>query len=142
MPTYKTYRSGNNIYSVDLMIAFVNSHGYTHTEMLISELEPQLDKKVWGPLSPRMVYNDPNMKDEWERILVADLNYPIMVAAASGKIIDGYHRLLKAKWLGQPTIMVFLIPPGMMTSCLLTNTGNVGWVQNELQIHEVIEMFK
>lgn len=40
---------------------------------------------------------------EWERIMEADLNYPIILSS-TGEIMDGYHRVAKAFSLGIPTI--------------------------------------
>lgn len=40
-----------------------------------------------------------------ERLLAADLSYPILLAP-DGRVLDGYHRLLKARREGREAILV------------------------------------
>lgn len=44
--------------------------------------------------------------EHWDRILEADLSYPILVRFKHGKMgmVDGYHRLMRAKVDGEPFI--------------------------------------
>lgn len=46
--------------------------------------------------------------DDWDRVINADLNYPIIVNDISG-IVDGCHRTVKALFLGMETIQAVRI---------------------------------
>jgi hypothetical protein len=48
MPSFKTYRDDKNIYSVDMMLAYVNSHKHSVIKLKIEELIPQLEANIWG----------------------------------------------------------------------------------------------
>ena len=64
-------------------------------------------------LKPIDVINKPNKyKAEYERTLNADLSHPIDIMKNKGRwlILDGLHRVVKAKILGQSKIQVRKIP--------------------------------
>ena len=97
MPNFKTYNHNKNIYSVDMMLSYINLYGHPIVKMPIEKFIPQLNENVWGEWSPMDVIkkiDSKKYKKDAELIKRANLEYPIIV---SGKhIVDGYHRLSKA----------------------------------------------
>lgn len=88
-------------------------------EMDISELEWHFDIPFWRTpgnsydLSPSQVLADPDKyKEEFERTMCADLNYPLDIMFWKNKwlLLDGLHRLVKAKQLGSSKVKVRKIP--------------------------------
>lgn len=84
-------------------------------EMNIEELEWHLSLPFWSTkngyydLTPNEVLNNAEEhKEEFERILKADLNYPLDIMFWKGNwlLLDGLHRLVKAKHLGHKKVTV------------------------------------
>jgi hypothetical protein len=89
------------------------------TEMDVSELEWHFDIPfLWENggvynLMPREVAERPDdHKDEYDRTMAADLQYPIDIMENKGRwlILDGLHRLMKASILGQTKVQVRIVP--------------------------------
>lgn len=87
--------------------------------MPLSELAWHLQLKLWRhegvpfALSPSDVARDPvRYGKEYERMLTADLAYPIDLMLVRGRwtVMDGVHRLLKAQLLGLDVVRVRKIP--------------------------------
>ncbi|AYG00031.1 ParB/RepB/Spo0J family partition protein [Lactococcus allomyrinae] len=71
------------------------------------------DGEKWYALKPIDVANFPEQyAKEYERTMQADLAYPIDIMENKGRyvILDGLHRLLKAKLLGLERVDVRVIP--------------------------------
>ena len=107
-----TYSDSKNIYSVDLMLAYINI--FKPNDLIISidisNYLTTLEYKGWGDpktktfYSPLDVINNPKKyRDEYNRINEANLNYPIIISP-NGHIIDGHHRIIKAYLLGKKYI--------------------------------------
>lgn len=88
-------------------------------EMDVSELEWHFDIPFWRKpggfydLTPNQVLTESDKyKDEFERMMQADLKYPldIMFWKSRWLLLDGLHRLVKAKFLGIEKIKVRKIP--------------------------------
>jgi len=84
-------------------------------EMHILELEWHFDIPFWNrpngyyDLTPNEVINNPNeYQDEFKRTMNADLKHPldIMFWKNNWLLLDGLHRLVKAKQLGMDKIKV------------------------------------
>ena len=62
--------------------------------------------------SIEIISNPDNYKEEYERTMKSDLSYPIDIMWNKGRwlILDGLHRLMKAKILGLRKIKVRKIP--------------------------------
>ena len=89
------------------------------TEMRLKELEwhfkiPFWDtRRGWYDLTPNQVMAKPKAhKAEFGRILKSDLKHPIDIMRNKGRwlILDGLHRLAKARILGLETVQVRRIP--------------------------------
>jgi hypothetical protein len=92
---------------------------YPTEEMCISQLEWQFEIPFWTTgerwydLKPIDVINNRSRyTKEYERTLNSDLEYPIdiMMNKSRWTILDGMHRLLKAKILGLEKVTVRKIP--------------------------------
>lgn len=88
-------------------------------EMDIKELEWHFDIPFWSTpngfydLKPNSVLAEPdNHREEYERTLKADLIYPldIMYWKKRWLLLDGLHRLVKAKKLGLKKVKVRKVP--------------------------------
>lgn len=92
----QTFSDNKNIYSVDLMFAYINIFKPKHTKVNVVNCTHTLDYKRWcDPVkniyySPNDVLQNPKMyKDEYLRIQNANLKYPIIIA--DNFIVDGVH---------------------------------------------------
>ncbi|MBI4058734.1 hypothetical protein HY404_00685 [Candidatus Microgenomates bacterium] len=88
-------------------------------EMDISELEWHFDIPFWDKpggfydLTPNEVLANPKgYKEEFDRTMKSDLSYPLDIMFWKNRwlLLDGLHRLVKAKQLGMKTIKVRKIP--------------------------------
>jgi hypothetical protein len=84
-------------------------------EMDISELEWHFDIPFWDnyTLKPNDVLKDSaKYKEEFERTIQSDLFYPLDIMWWKNRwvLLDGLHRLLKAKHLGMQKVMIRKIP--------------------------------
>lgn len=87
--------------------------------MGVAELEWHLDVPFWWTsggfynLTPREVVNNPEKyKEEYERVLKADLKHPLDVMFWRGRwlFLDGLHRFVKAYLAGEKAVKVRKIP--------------------------------
>jgi len=100
----RTSRNGKNIYSIDMMITYINIFKPKAVYVDVNKLLPNLEYKGWGDpttnikFSAMDVLNKPNTKrhkEDYNRINDANLKYPIILDAKNN-IFDGIHRLAKA----------------------------------------------
>lgn len=71
-----------------------------------------------------------------ERVMAADLSYPILIDSASGMLIDGRHRLAKSKALGLDTVkakVITLKEPDVVIVVGRTVVHNKGHVLESLK---------
>ena len=92
---------------------------YPVEKMNIKELEWNFDiffnwhgDEIYNLKSADIINNPDKYKEEYERTMKADLNYPIDIMKNKGRwlILDGLHRLMKAKILSVNQIKVRKIP--------------------------------
>lgn len=90
-------------------------------EVDISELEWHFDIPFWNTpdgyydLTPNQVLSDPEKyKIEFKRTMKSDLKYPLDIMFWKNRwlLLDGLHRLVKAKQLGMKQVRVRKIPQG------------------------------
>lgn len=133
MPPLKTYNDEKNTYSVDMMMAYVNTHKVPIQRINIEENLWQIEQPVWGDYSPSDVLRNPSKKKYAEnigRIRDADLSYPIFLTG-KGQIIDGYHRVLKAIQKGEKTIKAYVFDAALMKKFQ---------IKEPIEIHELLEL--
>lgn len=89
------------------------------TEMNIKELTWHFDVPfhwhkggIYNLTSKEIIENPDGHREEYERIMKADLSYPIDIMENKGRwlILDGLHRLMKAYIQGLKRVNVRIIP--------------------------------
>lgn len=141
MPGY--YTVGKKVYSVDMMICYLNIVKPEVKNVKIATLKKFITADAWGnPLtnkyySPNDVIKDPKKyKKDYQKIKKAKLKYPIIMC--SGNIIDGYHRLTKAYMKKISNIKIVNIDKSTLEKFYLgTNLKKI----YQMQLYEFIKLF-
>lgn len=89
--------------------------------------------------SPIDVLKNPSKyENEMKRINAANLDYPIIIY--NNNIVDGVHRVTKAKLLGVTVLKAYIFDDDLIKKFLLNNEKD--WSQvSKLNIHDYIELF-
>jgi hypothetical protein len=143
MPTLKTYHNNKDIFSVDMMISYVNLFGYPKVKLPIDAFIPQLEEKVWGDWSPLEVIHNMKLKkykEDVDKIQKADLAYPVIVTGKH-KIVDGFHRVAKAFVEGKKHVDVYVFPSDFMAKFIINRDLNFVKVHNHTDVHEILELW-
>lgn len=143
MPAFKTYSDEKHIYSVDMMMAYVNTNKIKVAKLSLQENLWQLEQPVWGDYSPTDVLAHPEKKkyrENIQRIKDADLSFPIFVTSTH-QIIDGYHRFLKAVKQNETTIKAYVFDTTLMKKFIVNKELDYPAVHQHLQIHELLELY-
>jgi hypothetical protein len=144
MPNFKTYSDEKYIYSVDMMMAYVNTHKLPVQKINIKDNLWQIEQSVWGDYSPADVLKRPTLKkyaDNIQRIRESDLSYPIFMTSKH-QIIDGYHRFLKAVEKGDTTIKAYLFEPALMRKFIVNKELDYPAVHQRMTIHKLLELYQ
>jgi hypothetical protein len=143
MPNFKTFSDEKHIYSVDMMMAYVNTRKLPIEKIKIEEQLWQIDQPVWGDYSPSDVLKHPERKKYAEniaRIFDADLSFPIFMTSKY-QIIDGYHRVLKAIQKGDTTLKAYVFEPSLMRKFIINKDLDFPAVHQRMAIHELLEKY-
>jgi hypothetical protein len=143
MPTFKTYHNNKNIFSVDMMISYVNVFGHPKVKLPIDVFIPQLDEKVWGDWSPLEVVNNmksKKYKEDADKIEKADTTYPVIVTGKH-KIVDGFHRIAKAYLEGKKHIDVYVFTSDLMDKFIINRDLNFVKVHSHTDVHELLDLW-
>ena len=91
-----TTSKGKNVYSVDLMHAYINIFKPKINKINIKDIIYDMDVKGWdNNTSVNDVLKNPRKyKDDYDRIIKANLKYPIIMDTKLN-IYDGVHRNFK-----------------------------------------------
>jgi len=145
----QTYCNDNNIYSVDMMFAYINIYKPKSKYVEIANLQKTLEYDCWGipdkniKYSPMDVLTNPNKKmykKEIERINNADLEFPIIIEKNGHHVIDGVHRLVKAILRKNMKIKAYLFSKEEMKKFLISTKRD--WAKiNELKMHDFLKLF-
>ena len=150
MPGFKTYSDGKNIYSVDMMLAYLNTKGHPIEQFPVDMFGPQLEQKVWGEWSPKTVIEKMDVKkyhENSERIKKADLSYPIIITGnkttvtRTHSIVDGYHRVSKAYLDGKKYINAHVFNKSLMNKFILNKDMDFVKVHQNTGVNEVLELW-
>ena len=135
------------IYSVDMMIAYVNIIKPSPVKVDIDILVPYLESNLWGDFSPIDVMKNPTHKkyiSHIKRIHDADLSYPIFLTNTND-IIDGAHRVSKALTLGKKTISAYIFDKSLMKKFIIHKGFDGNKIDEDgaqkIQIHTILEQF-
>lgn len=139
----KTYSSNGVIYSVDIMLAYINIFKPKHISVDVSKYADLLEFKGWGNrtirYSPNDVLKNPKKyKEDYKRIKEADLSYPIIIDNKT--IIDGIHRLTKAILLNKKTLKAYYFDNSLMKKFIIDKSRSWDKV-DKMDINEFIEIF-
>lgn len=148
----KTFSNGKFIYSVDMMFAYVNlfKKDLKIEQFPITSLLHVLEYKGWANNKTGELYssndvlaNPKKYPDEIKRIQKADLSFPIFVY--NNDIVDGVHRLTKAKLQNKTEIKAYVFDTQLMNKFKI---GKVGGTKSErakvdelFKPHNLIELF-
>jgi hypothetical protein len=150
MPGFKTYYDGKYIYSVDMMLAYLNIMGHPVEKFSIDIFIPQLDQKVWGEWSPKTVIEKMDVKkyhENSERIKKADLSYPIIITGnktivtRAHSIVDGYHRISKAYLEGHQYINAYVFDKSLMNKFIINKDKDFVKVHQHTAVNEILELW-
>jgi len=146
----KTYTDGKNIYSVDMMLAYLNTKGHPVEKFPVNAFLSQLEQPVWGDWSPKNVLDKMDAKkysENSERIKKADLSFPIIItgnktsATRAHTIVDGYHRISKAYLEGKKDISAHVFDQTLMNKFILNKDMNFVKVHQHTSIHDILELW-
>jgi hypothetical protein len=138
----QTFFDGKYIYSVDMMLAYINTIGHPVEKIPTTELVPQLELEVWGDWSPMTVINNMDKKKyakNAERIEKANMTYPIIIAG--GRIVDGYHRAAKAYLKGTKQMKAYVFDAALMRKFILNKDMNFVKVHQHTSIRDILELW-
>ena len=129
----KIYNREKNVYSVDLMIAYVGLFELESIEVDIEKLRPSMNLPYWlsrkgrdmRRLSPAQALEDPDeYPDHTRKIAQADLRYPIFIHE-DYRLIDGAHRLAKAFSDDRKTIKAYMFSDELMEKFIVNTEGQI-----------------
>lgn len=141
----QTFSDENNIYSVDMMFAYINIFKPKYKNLKVNDLLYTLEFKGWGDPSKNIFYSafdvlakPDKYSDEIKRIKNADLKYPIIIA--NGFVVDGVHRLTKAYLNKNETIRAYIFNKNEMKKYLIDDKGD--WKKvDKMQTYDFIIKF-
>ena len=145
----QTYCNDNNIYSVDMMFAYINIYKPTSKYIEIDTLQKILNFDCWGnctkniKYSPMDVLANPNKKmykKEIERINNANLKFPIIIEENGHHIVDGVHRLVKASLHKNTKIKAYIFSKEEMKKFLISSKKDWNKI-DELKMHDFLKLF-
>jgi hypothetical protein len=134
------------VYSVDLMIAYINKYKppygvYTITD---GEIEEVINHKGWGPDPGYSVVdvleNPKKYPEDKKRIDNADLSFPVIVY--DGVIMDGVHRFAKQYVQKNRQLKAYVFGPELMKKFEIGKTNKKSWDKiNSMELYEYIILF-
>lgn len=136
----RTTSKGKNVYSVDLMFAYINIFNPEITTISLNEINYDMDTKGWGNVNISVndvLKNPKKYKDDYNKIIDAKLSYPIIMDT-KGNILDGVHRFIKSKLLKNKTIKTYIFDDKILKKFIINKSGNYN---PNIEINEYIELF-
>ena len=135
----RTYSDGQYIYSVDMMMSFVNLFPQKVESLPMSMFESVLEYKGWGTssgkrYSPQDVLDNPKKyKSDIERINHADLKYPIFVYDTL--VVDGFHRITRARMQNKEYINAYIFTAETMSKFIIIEGNNHNDVPPDIDVY-------
>ena len=136
----RTTSSGKTVYSVDMMLAYINIFKPKAHVIKLSDIHMDLDAKGWGESNISVndvLANKKKYAADYNRIKSADLSYPIIINSKY-EICDGVHRYVKAMMLKKKTINAYVFDNKLMKKFIINKTGNY---DVKMETNEYIELF-
>jgi hypothetical protein len=116
---------GVKFYCVWCVWALQKLRQFPLREIAIKQLTTPPSEVNWDGVYLTQVLAD-KQGPHWQRIVQADLNYPIYVVSSGPEqyeILDGCHRLGKVIWQGKNTISVVVFPLEALEDCRFTQSA-------------------
>jgi hypothetical protein len=140
----RTFSDDKKIYSVDMMIAYVNIFKPEYIDVDIADLIKVLEYDGWGDPSAGIKYsakdvlnNPKKYSKDYNLIEKADLAYPIIMAHG---FVDGVHRLTKSYLQKEKQIKAYIFDVYLFEKFLLDGTENWDKI-DKINAFELIELF-
>ncbi len=131
------WSDSTGIYSVDMLISWVNDFKIKHEKRSLSNYKQLLCCKIWGDFTPIDVLLHPKKHPEhYSRIIESNTSFPVLLY--NNVIIDGYHRLSKSILEDAKYINCIDIPTSVWKKCFLGKKWESIKIDN---IHEVIALY-
>jgi hypothetical protein len=134
-------QNGKHIYSVDMMLSYVNTFHHPIVSVNVNDFESVLTLKAWGDgdLSILDVINQPSKyKEHLDRITSAQIKYPIIIY--KNEIIDGMHRLANAYLNKKRTLKAYIFDKSLMDK-FMVQKGNSWQKAYLIHEHEILTMY-
>lgn len=149
----QTFMDGNNIYSVDMMIAYIRIQSPHIFYVKMEDFVEQLNKNIWGipskgiRYSPMSVIQNPSSNQaEYNKILRANISFPIILSPR-GDLIDGIHRVskvylkkLNGEDMGDFQLRAVMFDDKLMAKFLISSSLDWNMVNN-MKIFDFIELY-
>ena len=144
----QTFSDDKNVYSVDMMFAFLKNNKYPINKINVEEYSDTLEHPGWGDPENEIYYsamdviNNPSKyQDDFKRILKADLSYPIIISD-SGYIVDGVHRLTKAYLNKKKYVKAYIFNKNLMKKFILAKKTQDVWEKiNNMPIYQLLDIY-
>lgn len=140
-----TYADNDYIYSVDMMFMYLDAFHPKPTSFNVQKLKDELDVNYWrddqGTFSPNDVLNDKHRyKDHYDRVLQADLSYPIIIHQPSQIVVDGVHRLTKAYIEKRKKIKAYVFNDELMKKFIISKRSGEAWRDSDWNYYESLSL--
>lgn len=150
------YTNGKKIYSVDMIKTYISNNKKKikiykeETELYEFDLNIKMwyanPKKKTKIISLNDVLRNPKIsKFHYDKIINSNEKEPIILRLIDVfhdiEIVDGFHRIAKAKLLGLKYIKWCVIGEPIIHKSLVDKNGNYGKVYN-MPLHEFLELYK
>ena len=143
----------NTIYESSMIISYINLFKPPKTSIKMSSkiIQDNLIKKEW--FTPKykngisvldVIQNKKKHKEHYERMLDAELKYPIIIWKEKNLIIDGNHRIGAALIRDKKTIKAYELTTAQMKKFAIvkfTNEEDYWEKYNSLNTNNYIELF-
>lgn len=144
----QTYSNNEYIYSVDMMFAYIKDFGHPVTVLKVDDYRDALEMDGWGDPSKEIYYsamdvikNPKKYQDDYKRILLADLSYPIIVSD-DNYIVDGIHRLTKAVIENRTEIKAYVFDHQLMNKFIIAKKEPNVWEKvDNMKLYEIISLY-
>lgn len=146
----QTFTDSTNVYSVDMMLAYVNTKKPQTIKLLVKDLLPQLETNNWGDTATIDGHGkkDDETRYTSRRYQEADTSIPIIVVSSRTSsiispytIVDGYHRVAKANRQGKTTIDAYFLDRPVLNKFVLDTLPNANTIKQKTSLRSMLELW-
>lgn len=130
---FTIYVDKDYIYSINDLIEYNKINKINAIDISVDTLLDNINYKSYRPkqqpaYSVMDIINNPKKyKYDYNKILRADLRYPILIRRDKNYIIDGLHRLGKAYLQNKKYILSIIVPKNILNKHIITKRNYEGW---------------